>query len=243
MRVLSTIPFTLYRMFRNFIVLLLLLIVPIILLTVFSFVLGDMRNEAGMLYFQETALTMVLVFQLFGGSIVMYMIHNDLLTIGRMRMRVAPFNSTLYAFSIMMCGSLFSIILGVLLMFFSQFVLGVVWEHWLWMLYLIFLMSVLSSIVCLIFTFSVKNYKLAERLSEVYGVGFVALAGLFFPMPQNAFFDFFGSYGNPLMLAVGAIEERGRGNLAEAWLQANLLLGAVVVLFLLMVALGRRRLR
>lgn len=243
MRVLSTVRFTMLRLLRNYIVLLLLLAMPIMLLTIFSFVMSGMTAEDGSSYFDETALTMVLVFQLFGGSTVMYFINNDLFTVNRMRMYVAPFNKTMYAFSIMMCGSLFSVLLGIALMAYAQFVLGTAWSNWGWMIYLISLMSVLSSIVCVILVCIVKNYKLAERLSELYGVGFVVLAGLFFPLPKNGLFEFLGSYGNPLALSAGAVIQRSRGNIGEAWLQANLLLAATIVLFIVMVVAGRKRLK
>lgn len=241
MRVLSTVPFTMLRLVRNYIVLILLLLVPIVLLTFFSFVLSGMRAEDGTPYSDRNALMLVLVFQLFGGSTVMHYIHNDLFTVNRIRMYAVPFNRTMYAFSIMMSGTLFSIILGVLLMTYSQWVLGVTWHSWGWLIYLISLMSVLSSIVCVIFTCLVKNFKLAERLSEIYGVGFVLLAGLFFPMPKNGLFDFLGSYGNPLTLAIGSVTERSQGNLSEAWFNANILLAAIIVLFIVMVIAGRRR--
>ncbi|MFS0728175.1 ABC transporter permease [Paenibacillus sp. 1P07SE] len=243
MRVLSTIPYTMLRLFRNYIVLLLLLVMPILLITLFNFLLSGQVAEDGTPYSYNNALTMVLVFQLFGGSTVMHFINSDLFTDNRARFFAVPFNKTMYAFSVLLCGSFFSILLGIMLMIYTQFVLGLVWQSWGWMIYLISLMSLLSSIICVIFTCIVKKFKLAERLSEVYGVGFVVLAGLFFPMPDNAVFNFLGSYGNPLTLAIGAIEDRGRGNLTEAWFQTNILLAAIVVLFVVMLAVGRRRLR
>ncbi|XID95169.1 multidrug ABC transporter permease [Paenibacillaceae bacterium WGS1546] len=242
MRVLSTVKYTALRMARSYIVLLLLLVVPIVLLTIFSFILSGSVTETGEPYMFQTGLIQVLCFQLFGGSLVMHLIHNDLLAANKPRMSVVPFNKTMYAFSLVMCGTVFSIVLGVILMAYTQFVLGLVWDNWPWMIYIVSLMAVLSSIVCLIFTFSVKNHKLAERLSEVYGVGFIVLAGLFFPLPRNAFFDFMSSYGNPLGLSTGAIIEMSRSNPGEAWLQANILLAAICVLFIVMVIAGRRRL-
>ncbi len=241
MRVLSTVKFTAIRMLRNYIVLLLLLVVPIILITVFSFILSDSVTELGEPYINENSMTMVLVFQLFAGSIVISYIYNDFFTEYKIRIYSLPFNRVMYAFSIMMCGTAFSIFLGVILMAYTQFVLGIVWENWVWTIYIISLMAILSSIVCLIFTFSVKKFKIAERLSEVYGVGFIVLAGLFFPMPENAFFDFFGSYGNPLTLSLGAIHEMNQSNIGEAWFQANILIIAIGILFIVMLILGRRR--
>lgn len=241
MGVLSTVKFTALRMLRNYIVLLLLLVVPIILLTVFYVILSGDVAPSGNTYFSETALVQVLVFQLFGGSIVMYLIHHDFITSHRMRIYSLPFSQTMYAFSIMVCGALFSMLLGILLMMYAQWVLGMDWGNWAWMIFIIALLAVLSIIVCLIFTFSVKNYTLAERLNEVYGVGFVLLGGFFFPMPENAFFQFMGTYGNPLTLSIGAVREMQQSRFGEAWLQANILLAAIGVLFALMVVLGRRR--
>lgn len=241
MRVVATLRFTLLRMLRNYIVLLLLLIVPILLLTLFSIILSGAVTDTGEPYLIQPAVSLVLCFQLFGGSTVMYMIHNDLFAELRARMQTLPFNRTMYAFSIMLCGVLYSVMLGVILMAFSQFVLGVIWHNWIWTIYLITLMALLSSIVCLIFMFTIKAYKIAERMSEVYGIGFILLAGLFFPMPDNAFFQFMGSYGNPLMLTTMAIQEMGLGNTGKAWLQANILLAATVVLFIVLIVVGRRR--
>ena len=241
MRVLSTVKFTLLRMLRNYIVLLLLLIVPILILTLFSIILSGAATDSGELYLSGPAVSLVLCFQLFGGSTVMYMIHYELFTEHRMRMQLLPFNRTMYAFSIMLCGVLYSVMLGVILMAFTQFVLGVIWHNWLWSVYLITLMALLSSIVCLIFMLTVTNYKIAERLSEVYGLGFIVLAGLFFPMPDHDFFRFMGSYGNPLTLSTLAIQEMSLNNIAEAWLLANILLAVIVVLFIVMIVVGRRR--
>ncbi|GIQ70605.1 multidrug ABC transporter permease [Xylanibacillus composti] len=241
MRVLSTVKFTALRMIRNYIVLLLLLVVPIVLISVFAIILSDTVTESGERPLHGIAKIMVVSFQLFAGSIVMSYIQHEFFTAHKMRLGVLPFRKELYAFSIMMCGTVFSILLGVALMTYSQFVLGVPWGNWAWSIYVIALMSVLSSTVCLIFTFSVRNFKLAERLSEVYGVGFIALAGLFFPMPNNAFFDFMGSYGNPLVLSMLSIQAMEQSDAGEAWFTANILLGAIVLLFLLMLALGRRK--
>lgn len=241
MRVLSTVKFTALRMIRNYIVLLLLLVVPIVLVTVFSYILSGIVTETGVPLNHENTMEMLLVFQLFGGSIVIYLIHNDLFAENKMRIYALPFNQTLYAFSIMLCGAIFSILLGVILMVYSKLVLGVIWENWVWTIYIISLLAVLSIIVYLILMFSVKNFKVAERLSEVYGVGCVVLAGFFFPMPKNVFFEFFGTYGNPLTLSIGAVRQMGLSNAQEAWFQANILLGSIVILFIVMLILGRRR--
>lgn len=240
MRVLSTIPYTAIRMLRNYIYLILLLVVPILLITMFYLILSGV-NVAGVQPFHEVALIQILVFQIFGGSIVMSFMQQDFFTEMKLRIRILPFNATMYAFSIVMCGTIFSILLGVLLMAFTQIVLGVIWQHWLWIILIVVLMAVLSSIVYMIITLCVKKFSLAELLSVVYGVSLVVLAGLFFPMPESPFFTFMGSYGNPLTLSMMAIQVMDQGNIATAWTYAGILFALNVVLFILMLILGRRK--
>ncbi len=242
MRVLSTLKYTALRMLRAYIVLLLLLVVPIILITLFAIILsGIVVAETGQPAIHGTAMIQVLVFQLFGGSIVMAYIQSDLFSPSRIRFYLLPFNVTMYAFSILLCGTVFSILLGIVLMIYSQFVLGIIWLNWAWSIFIIIVMAVLSSVVYLIITFSVKKHSTAEWLSVIYGVGLVVLAGLFFPMPDNAFFQFMGSYGNPLTLAIMSIEAMNGADAGKAWFCAGILMSIMGFLLVLMLILGRRR--
>ena len=80
MSVLSTVKYTALRIVRGYIVLLLLLVLPILMLTFFWLILSGAVSETGEPYIHQSALAMVLSFQLFGGSIVMHMIHQDFFT-------------------------------------------------------------------------------------------------------------------------------------------------------------------
>ncbi|KMK77924.1 ABC transporter permease [Alkalihalobacillus pseudalcaliphilus] len=242
MRVLQTIPFTFLRMSRDFVTLLLLLAMPIVLITVFYFILGGVTNEAGYPAFYDTAIIMTLVFQLFGGSVVMHFIQEDLLTLRKQRFQISPLNRTMYAFSLALCGTLFSMILGFLLLVYTSMVLNVEWGNWLWVMFVVSLMAILSTIVSLICLFVVTNFKVSERLTEVYGVGFVILAGLFFPMPDHAFFTFINEYVNPLMLSVDAVLYAMQNQMTLAWQSLGILGAWLVVMFAVMYVLGRRRL-
>ncbi|MBP1989848.1 ABC transporter permease [Paenibacillus eucommiae] len=241
MRALSTVKFTALRMLRRYTFLLLYLVSPMIMLTVLSVILSGAIAETTQPIMNSAATIMVLSAQLFGGSIVMAYIYTDFFTEFKTRLYSLPFNQTMYAFSIMICGTVFSMLLGVVLMTFTQFVLGVEWGNWLWTIYIIALMAILSSIVCLIITFSVQSYKLSEGLSGVYGFGLIILTGIFFPLPDNAFFEFMGSYGNPLALSLMSINEMNQANAGLAWLQATILLAVIVILFIVMLVVGRRR--
>ncbi|WP_379135937.1 multidrug ABC transporter permease [Paenibacillus sp. sgz500958] len=241
MRVLSTVPFTVLRMLRNYNFLLLYLASPMIMLTVLYMILSGAGNETIEPYITGAATIMVLCVQLFGGSIVMACIYTDFFTAFKMKVYSLPFNQTLYAFSIMICGTFFSILLGVLLMLFTHFALGAEWGNWLWTIYIIALMAILSSIVSLIITFSVRSIKIADRWISVYGLGSILLTKVLLPLPDNAFFEFMGSYGNPLALSIMSIDEMNQAHTGLAWLQATILLTAIILLFMVMLAVGRRR--
>ncbi|WP_404293996.1 ABC transporter permease [Cytobacillus kochii] len=241
MRVLRTIPYTVIRMSRDYITLLLLLVVPIILITIFYFVLGDLKNQYGDPAFYDTAQLMTLVFQLFGGSIVIAHIQDDLFSPRRQRLMVAPMSRPFYALSISLCGMLYSIFLGFLLFLFTGIGLKVEWGNGFWVMYIIGLLAVLSSLVSLILIFAVKNFKLAERLSEVYGIGCIVLAGLFFPIPNYTVITFINEYLNPLLLAANAIGYAQSNLFPDAYIYMIRLGVGIVITFIIVFVLGRRK--
>lgn len=241
MSVLTTVPFTIKRFSKNWIVLLLLFVVPIVLITVFGMSLNGVTNEHGEAVIHKTLISLTLVFQLFGGSMAMSYVYYELFTEHRFRLLTLPLSLTLYAFSLISISTVFSIVLGAALVLYSLFVFDVAWGNFLWILLVITCMATLSSIICLIFTFSVKNFKIAERLSEIYGIGAVALAGLFFPLPDLAVIQWVNDYLNPLTLAQAAVFEQVDEQYGKAWLCIALLLGQIAVTFFLMLAQGRRR--
>lgn len=243
MKELYTMRFTALRMSRDYITMLLLLFVPLVLITVFSIILGDAEQGQGnsVPVMDEMTVLMVLTFQLFGGAIVMSMIYTDFFTERRYRIQSLPINTSLYGFTIMLTGTLYSILLGILLMTYTIVVWDVNWGNIVWSLTVIALMAILSSVICLVFTFSVKSFNIAERLSEVYGIGAVLLAGLIFPMPDHAVINWVNEYVNPLTLAYGAIDAFRAANGVEAWTNAGILSGLIIVFFIIMLTTGRRK--
>ncbi|QQK74838.1 ABC transporter permease [Salicibibacter cibarius] len=240
MKELYTMRFTALRLMRAWIVLLILFGVPLVLVTIFSIILGDVE-EAGTMLRDEINVMMVLAFQLFGGSVVMNYINDDFFTKRRYRIQLLPLNTSVYGFTIMLVGTLYSIILGAILASYTALLWDVDWGNIAWSIFIIALMATLSSIVCLIFTFSVKKFNIAERLSEVYGIGAILLAGLIFPMPDHAVINWVNDYLNPITLSYDAIDAYRNTNLGDAWMNAGLLGGLIVITFITMLLIGRRR--
>lgn len=240
MRELYTMRFTALRLSREWIVLILLFVVPIVLVTLFSVILADIEYM-GVSAVDETNVLMVLAFQLFGGTVAMNYIYLDFFTERRYRIQSLPINTSLYGFTLMLLGTLYSILLGAILVGYSTLVWDVNWGNIPWSIFIITLMALLSSIICLLLTFSVKKFSIAERLSEVYGIGAILLAGLFFPMPDNAVINWVNEYVNPIALAYEAVDAYRNANVEDAWMNAGLLGGLIVLTFVIMLLLGRRR--
>ncbi|GAK14387.1 ABC transporter permease [Geomicrobium sp. JCM 19039] len=240
MRELVTIRFIGLRMSRDWLTMLLLLVIPIVLVTVFSIVLGDAPGSDTLLR-NETVVLLVLAFQLFGGAVTMNYVHGDLFSEYKYRLRSLPMNTTLYAFTIMLAGILYSIVLGAILIGYTTFIWDVNWGNFAWSMLVITLMSALSSILCLVFTFSVRNFKIAERISEIYGVGLILLAGMFFPMPDNSLIHGFNEYVNPITLAYSSIDNMRSGLTTEAIVDSGLLFGIIVLVSIALFLIGRRR--
>ncbi|TSB45328.1 ABC transporter permease [Alkalicoccobacillus porphyridii] len=241
--ILPTIKYTGIRISRDYIGLLLLFVLPILLIFVFSLILVDMESE-GVRIIETTAISMVLAFQLFGGSFPMGYIQEDLFSDRKWRLKSLPINTALYAFSVLLAGTIFSILQGMVIVFITHFAFGVDWGSFFWALLVIALLSVISSLVCTICALISPNFKIAERLTEVFGVGSIILAGMFFSLPDNTFFNFMGTYGNPLSLAQTAIFERmNDGNSSEVQIALFTLTAAIIVCFLIMVTLGRKKIQ
>ncbi|MCM2674891.1 ABC transporter permease [Alkalicoccobacillus plakortidis] len=241
--ILPTIKYTGVRMIREYIGMLLLFVLPLVLISIFHLILGDLQNE-GLRVFDSVAISMVLAFQLFGGSYPMGYIQEDLFTHRKWRLKSLPINRSLYAFSVMFTGAIFSILQGFAIVLITYFAFGVDWGHFLWALFVISLLSTLSSLVCTLCALVTTNFKVAERLSEVYGIGSIVLAGMFFSLPDNAFFHFMGTYGNPLSLAQTALfEQINNGDFADIWVAILILATAIVVCFVVAILIGRRKIQ
>lgn len=236
--------YSLLRMLRQPIGLLLLVVLPLIIISVVGVVLsGELSGVEGVPGLDWTAVSTIMAVQFFGGTYLMSFVNDDLLRTRRWRMLAIPMNVAIFSTSHILACTLFSVIQGAVLVGFTKWVFGVEWGHLGWVFLVLLVFSVLSQFVHLVLLLSVRSFRLAERLSEVLGIGFILLTGVMFPLPDNDFFQFMSSYGNPVGLGQIAIFERLEGgSQAEAFLAVSLLMAASILLLIISVWLGRRKL-
>jgi ABC-2 type transport system permease protein len=240
----KTIGFTLLRMLRNYIGIILLLVVPLALISVLSLVAAYSGvEEQGISAMEWISVSFVLSFQLFGGAYVMEILKEDLFSPRKWRIYSLPTQIHSYAGSIFAASTLFSALQGLVIVLFTKWIYGVNWGNLAFVLLVILSISILSQLVCLILLLSVRKYKVAERLSEVYGIGSMVFAGMMITLPDTAFFNFMAEYGNPISLGRKAIFSMISG--ADPFVFALpivILLSASSVLAVVAILLGRRRL-
>ncbi|TDQ40889.1 ABC transporter [Aureibacillus halotolerans] len=238
----SLLLLTFKRMLRDYIGVSLLVVLPIGLISLIGLVAGYMAIPEGIPVMDWLSISFVLSFQLFGGAYTMSYLKEDMFSPRRWRIMSLPLRIDLYSFIIVTASTCYSMVQGLSIVLFTHLVYGVHWGNILWLLVVLFLISLLSQIVCLICLLTVKSFKLAERLSEVYGIGSMVFAGLIFGLPNNGFFTFMNTYGNPVSVARHAILEMLDGVASQAALFAVLLLAASLLLFPVTAWLGKRRL-
>ncbi len=236
--------FLLRRMLRGYLGLLLLLVLPFTLITVLGLVGAEAPAvEHGLSMMDYIALTMILMFQLFGGAYALEYLSGDLFADRRWRMLSLPYPPHTHAFAILLASTLFTTAQGLLLLLFTQWVHGVDWGSIPLVLLVLLLISLLSQLVGVAALFATRNNSLAERVTEVYGFGSIALAEVWFSLPDVGLFDLLSTYGNPISLGLNAILAIITGQQVQrAILSVIILLGATALLGLLTALLGRRKL-
>ncbi len=232
-------------MLRSYIGLFLLTVVPLCLISVLGMVSGHVAGEEGQSISSMTWLSVsfMISFQLFGGAYTMSYMKEDFFTARKWRMYSLPYRAHVHASSLLIASMLFNVLQGLFIVLFTQWVYGVNWGNIGWVLLVILAVSLLSQLVCMILVLTVRNFKIAERLSEVYGIGSMVFAGMIFPIPTTGFFDFMSTYGNPVSLGQNAIFGMITGEeIDKMFLSIGLLFAASLVLALVATFVGRRKL-
>lgn len=221
---------------------------PLVLISVLGLVAGDAVDpNLGIPIIYSIAFMMVLAFQMFGGSYTMEMIKQDLFSERKWRMHALPSPVQGYAFAVLLTCTVFSALQGFLLVLYTRYVYGVNWGNLGLVLLLMLAISLVSNLVCLLLVMSVKEYSMAERLSEVYGLGSIAIAGVWFPIPQGLLdiwiIGFLHNYGNPVSLGLNVIYGfLPGGDTQRAFISFAILVAAAALLAVCAVFVGRRKL-
>ncbi|MFD1066346.1 ABC transporter permease [Oceanobacillus locisalsi] len=237
--------FILRRMLRGYIGFVILILLPIAIITVNGFAVGDdFVDENGLSGMEMISVGIIIGFQLVGGFYTMEMIKEDLFSERRWRMLSLPYPIYIHAFSILISSVLFSVLNGSVMVLFTYLVFDVNWGNIGWVIFVLMLVSLVSQLVFLMAVTLIKRYKVAEFIGYAYVFLFMILSGyLFIPIPDMAIFDWINQYINPLALGETAIIYQMQGQeMSEVYLSTGMLLTISVLLTICIVLFGRRRL-
>lgn len=242
---LRSVYFALRRMLRGYIGYVILILLPLAIITVNGFAMGNQFvDEHGRSGIEIVAVGIVIAFQLVGGFYTMETIKADLFAEKRWRLLSLPYPIYVHAFSILISSVLFNILNGTIIVLFTHWVFNVNWGNIGWVVLVLILVSLVSQLVFLLAVTAIKKYKIAELIGYAYLFSFMILSGyLFIPIPDTAIIQWINQYINPLSLGETAIIYRMQGmEMNEAYLSFIMLLVCSIVLTALVVIVGRRRL-
>lgn len=238
------IGFSLLRLLRDYVGLVLLLVAPLVLISIFGMIPDYVSGKInGRPILDLLAVSFVFAFQLFGGAYTMDLLNQDLLSARKWRIYSLPISINQYGNSLFLSSTLFSMLQGLVLVLFTQWVYGVEWGNLIWVTFVLLAVALLSQLVCLLLVLSIKSNKLAQRILEVYGFSSMIFAKIFFiTLPENAFSDFMNYYGNPISLGRNAIFGMVDGKDATtALLCVGVLFALSIALVLVAIPIGKRR--
>jgi ABC-2 type transport system permease protein len=123
---------------------------------------------------------------------------------------------------------------------FSHFVLGAAFPRLFWVLLILLLSVVFNQLLGTIILLASKGPKLANMVTTIYGSIAPMLAGLYFPLPQNALFRYIRLYGTPMNLANTVSISVLDGTLMQSLVPLLILLSLTVLLFILLKPMAGR---
>jgi ABC-2 type transport system permease protein len=190
------------------------------------------------------AIGMMILFQLFGGSLSMTSAKAMFLSPRRWRIHALPCRPMVILLGILGANTLVSVAQGFLLLVFSLVFVGAKFGN-IWLVLAVLLgIALLSQLIGVTLLLLVRNTTTAFVLAWIVAYGSGVLGGIIFPLPMDIpFFRFTVTYGSPFSLAQTAMLGASRGGPAgQIALCVGVLFAAAAVFACLTAILGRRKL-
>ncbi len=222
---------------------LLLVVLPLVLIAVLGLVGSGVHEPTGLPMMDYISISTSLAFQLFGGGYALEYLKDDLFAARRWRMYSLPYPPHVHAYAIVLSSTIFTSLLAVVMVLFTHWVYGVNWGHLGYAILTFVPISLISQLVGVVSFFATTNPTLAERITEIFGFGSMALAEIWFRMPDVGVLILLSNYGNPISLGQNIILALISGqDLRRALVSGALLVAASIALGVVAILLGRRKL-
>jgi ABC-2 type transport system permease protein len=224
---------------------LILIAVPVLLIAFFNFIFSGKLEHYGMQAYSLPYLTILtigfaLTFQIYGASVSFEVIGDDFFTPKRARLLASPAEPRTLVISTLVVGCAVSFLQTLAVLLFSSLVL----KADLGALHLtlpIFLVSVIfHQLLGTVILLASGSVKTSNSILTIYGAVVPMSVGLYFPLPQSAFFELLKHYLSPMALANTAVLGALEGNMPHVAIGVGTLILMSALLYLAVRPLIRR---
>ncbi|MGH0053923.1 MAG: hypothetical protein ACQ5SW_11080 [Sphaerochaetaceae bacterium] len=222
-----------------------LILFPLILILFFDYLYKNIDLDTGLGMGGQSQITTLaigfaLTFQIYGSALSFESLAADLYTPMHDRIFSSPVEIRSLVLSILVSSTLVSFSQTVIILAFSALILGATFSG-LPLVLLVLLVSVIfNQLLGTVLLLRAGGVKVANLVTTIYGSIVPMTIGLYFPLPQTAFFRILRTYGTPMSLANTASLAVMPGDMARSSICILLLLALILLLFFSLRPLIRR---
>jgi ABC-2 type transport system permease protein len=200
------IAFQLKRSSRDLVGHAILILFPLILIFFFDYLYKNISIETGMGMGGQSRITALaigfaLTFQIYGSVISFETLAEDLYSPMHDRIFASPVEIRSIILSILVSSTVVSFLQTSILLVFSSIILGASFPSLLLVLLVLLVSVVFNQLFGTVLLFLTGGVKTANMVTTIYGSIVPMTVGLYFPLPQTAFFRILRLYGTPMGLA------------------------------------------
>lgn len=235
--------FHLLRSGRDWFGNLILIFLPIILISFFSYINKTQYAYLGIDLSQITTVLTVgfaLTFQIYGSAISFETLGQDFLTPMHDRLLASPVNPRKIVLSVLFTSIIVSFLQTSFIILFSIIVLDAKFKNLILILIVMLISVVFNQLLGAVILFTAKKVNTATSVTSLYGIVAPILIGLYFPLPDNRILNLFKDYLTPMSLANTAIYGIIDGNTKNIIIGVTSLLTLIVILYIVIKPLSKK---
>lgn len=224
---------------------LILICLPILLISIFSFIYsGEMIDTGAVMDTAELSTVLAtgfaLTFQIYGAALSFETLGQDFLSPLHDRLLASPVNPRKIVTSVLFTSITVSFLQTLVIIIFSIIILDAKFKYLYAVLLVLLLSVIVNQLIGTIILFLTKKVRSANAITTLYGCIAPVIAGLYFPLPRGGIFDLMKNYLTPMSLAQTAIFGIINGDYMNIAIGIIPLVLIAVVLFMLIKPLIRK---
>jgi ABC-2 type transport system permease protein len=215
---------------------LILISIPVILIVLFKVIFtGDLLDavlpDQSVSYTTILTVGFILMFQIFGSAISFETLAVEFFSPMADRLLSTPADPRRLVVSVLVTSTAVSLLQTCVVMLFSVIVMNTEALLFVRALPVFFIAIVFNQLLGTFILMLTGTAGAANTITSIYGSIAPMTIGLYFPLPDTAFFELLRTYLTPMALANTAVLSVIKGNLSEALLSASILIVLNVLLF------------